>query len=68
MSLALHGGGKIIQRIEEYLGIKLHIRSFEKSQDESNVIVWNGNISFSDYESQKSLFSSRQKEINFEKK
>lgn len=63
ISLALYGSGKIIQKTEEYLAINLHIKSFEKSQEEDNVIVWNGNINFNDYEVRKDLFSSKQRQI-----
>lgn len=65
MSLALYGSGKVIQKIGEYLNVNLHIRSFEKSQDESDIVIWNGNISFDDYEVRKNLFNSKQKtELN----
>lgn len=67
ISLALYGSGKMIQKIEDYLQIKLHIESFEKSQQDNNVIVWNGNINFSDYEVRKDLFSSKQKQIEDDK-
>lgn len=67
ISLALYGSGKMIQKIEDYLQVKLHIESFEKSQQNNNVIVWNGNINFSDYEVRKDLFSSKQRQVEDDK-
>ena len=58
MSLALYGGGKIIQKIGEYLGTNIHIKSFENSDQDNDVIIWNGNINFEDYEMRKSLFNN----------
>ena len=58
MSLALYGNGKVIQKIGEYLSINIHIKSFEKSQNEIDVIIWNGNINFDQYQVRKDLFSS----------
>jgi len=39
MSLALYGGGKIIQKIGEYLGTNIHIKSFENSDQDNDVII-----------------------------
>ncbi|WNE41948.1 MAG: Transcription termination/antitermination protein NusA [Mycoplasmataceae bacterium] len=58
MSLALYGGGKIIQKIGEYLGTNIHIKSFENSDQDNDVIIWNGNINFEDYEMRKNLFNN----------
>ena len=50
ISLILQASGKVIKKIEEYLNIKLRIKSFEELEnDKSSFVIWNGNISFNEY-------------------
>lgn len=55
VSLILQSSGKVLQGIEDYLGIRINIRNFDSINEEEEVIIWNGNVKFNDFEAGKKI-------------